>query len=37
MVQKNIAVYEVTSSGIRDTGERIGLRGGPAGIRTATR
>ena len=37
MVQKNIAVYEVTSSAVRDTGQRIGLRGGPAGIRTATR
>jgi DNA-binding beta-propeller fold protein YncE len=36
MVQKNIGVYEVTSSGVRDTGQRIGLRGGPAGIRTAT-
>jgi hypothetical protein len=37
MVQKNIGVYEVTSSGVRDTGQRISLRAGPAGIRTATR
>jgi Tol biopolymer transport system component len=36
MVQKNIGVYEVTSAGVRDTGQRIGLRAGPAGIRTAT-
>jgi len=35
MVQKNIFVYEVGSSSVRDTGQRIPLGGGPAGIRTA--
>src|SRR5438309_636466 len=35
--QRNMGVDEVTSSGVRDTGQRIGLRAGPAGIRTATR
>ena len=35
MVQKNIYVYQVTASGVRDTGQRISVNGGPAGIRTA--
>ena len=35
MVQKNISVYDVGSSSVRDTGQRIPLGGGPAGIRTA--
>ena len=37
MVQKNIMVYEVGFFGVRDTGQRIQLKGGPAGIRTADR
>ena len=35
MVQKNLQVYELSASGIRDTGQRVALRGGAAGIRTA--
>jgi hypothetical protein len=35
MVQKNIQVFEVTPTGVRDTGHRIPLKGGAAGIRTA--
>ena len=35
MVQKNLQVYELSSSGIRDSGQRIALKGGAAGIRTA--
>ena len=35
MVQKNLQVYELSASGIRDTGQRIALKGGAAGIRTA--
>ena len=35
MVQKNIAVYELGATSVRDTGQRIALKGGPAGIRTA--
>ena len=35
MVQKNIFVFEVGTSSIRDTGQRIPLKGGGAGIRTS--
>jgi hypothetical protein len=35
MVQKNIQVLEVTSNGVRDTGQRIPLKAGSAGIRAA--
>jgi hypothetical protein len=37
MVQKDIQVFEVTGFGLVDTGQRIRLKGGPAGIRTADR
>jgi DNA-binding beta-propeller fold protein YncE len=37
MVQKEIQVLEVSGSSVRDTGQRIKVKGGPAGIRTATR
>ncbi len=36
MVQKDIQVFEVGPFGLRDTGQRIKPKGGPAGIRTAT-
>jgi DNA-binding beta-propeller fold protein YncE len=35
MVQKDLQVYELTATGIRDTGQRIALKGGAAGLRTA--
>jgi len=35
MVQKDIAIYEVGANSVRDTGQRIGVKGGPAGIRAA--
>jgi DNA-binding beta-propeller fold protein YncE len=35
MVQKDIQVFELTPTGVRDTGQRIPLKGGGAGIRTA--
>jgi len=35
MVQREIAVYQVSTTGVRDTGVRISVGGGPAGIRTA--
>ena len=35
MVQKNIMVFELGATSVRDTGVRIPLRGGGAGIRTA--
>ncbi len=36
MVQKEIQVLDVDMAGVRDTGQRIKLKGGPAGLRTAT-
>jgi len=35
MVQKNIHVFRIDRSGLTDTGQRIQLKAGPAGIRTA--
>jgi len=35
MVQKNIHVFRLDRSGLSDTGQRIQLKAGPAGIRTA--
>jgi len=35
MVQKDIQVFEMGAFGLRDTGQRIQVKGGPAGIRTA--
>src|SRR5262252_384217 len=35
MVQKNIQVFRLDRSGLIDTGQRIPLKAGPAGIRTA--
>ena len=35
MVQKNIFVFDLGASSIRDTGQRIPLKGGGAGIRTS--
>jgi hypothetical protein len=37
MVQKDIQVFDVVAAGLYDTGRRIKLRGGPAGIRIADR
>lgn len=36
MVQKDISVLAVDASGVRDTGQRIALKAGPAGIRAAS-
>jgi DNA-binding beta-propeller fold protein YncE len=35
MVEKDIAVYRIETSGVVDTGERIKVGGGPAAMRTA--
>jgi DNA-binding beta-propeller fold protein YncE len=35
MVQKDIQVFDVVAAGLHDTGRRIQLKGGPAGIRIA--
>ena len=35
MVEKEIQVFEIGVFGLRDTGQRIQLKGGPVGIRTA--
>jgi len=35
MVQKDIQVFSVDERGVRDTGQRIALKGGPASIRAA--
>ncbi len=37
MVQKDIQVFEITPGGLLYTGQRIKLKGGPAGIRIADR
>jgi DNA-binding beta-propeller fold protein YncE len=37
MVQKDIQILEIGMFGVKDTGERIKLKGGPAGLRTAVR
>jgi len=35
MVQKNIHVFRLDAGGLVDTGQRLQMKGGPAGIRTA--
>jgi DNA-binding beta-propeller fold protein YncE len=35
MVEKDIAVYRIETSGVVDTGQRIKINGGPAAMRTA--
>jgi hypothetical protein len=37
MVQREIQVFRLDTKGLFDTGHRIKMSGGPAGIRTAER